>query len=64
MRVRFRARFGAAVTHDVMVPIAAVLGIYARETGQGMIFSRRTPPPPTATNCADRGSRLAARNPK
>ena len=33
--VRFRARFGAA-TYDVSVPIAAVLGIYARETGQGM----------------------------
>ncbi|MDY6948750.1 MAG: ClpXP protease specificity-enhancing factor [Pseudomonadota bacterium] len=47
--VRFRARFGAA-THDVMVPIIAVLGIYARETGQGMIFSEADapPPPPTA----------------
>jgi stringent starvation protein B len=44
--VRFRARFGA-VTHDVMVPIAAVLGIYARETGQGMIFSDADAPPPT-----------------
>ena len=43
--VRFRARFGA-VTHDVMVPIAAVLGIYARETGQGMIFSDAHAPPP------------------
>jgi stringent starvation protein B len=36
--VRFHARFGS-VTHDVMVPVQAVLGIYARETGQGMIFS-------------------------
>ena len=44
--VRFRARFGA-VTHDVMVPIIAVLGIYARETGQGMIFSEADAPPPT-----------------
>jgi stringent starvation protein B len=44
--VRFRARFGA-VTHDVLVPIAAVLGIYARETGQGMIFSEADAPPPT-----------------
>ena len=51
--VRFRARFGAA-TYDVSVPIAAVLGIYARETGQGMIFSEAdspapppTPPPPS-----------------
>src|SRR5690349_3196063 len=46
--VRFRARFGAA-TYDVSVPIAAVLGIYARETGQGMIFSESdTPSPPPA----------------
>ena len=46
--VRFRARFGAA-TYDVSVPIAAVLGIYARETGQGMIFSESdSPSPPPA----------------
>jgi stringent starvation protein B len=45
--VRFRARFGAA-TYDVSVPVGAVLGIYARETGQGMIFSEAdAPPPPT-----------------
>jgi stringent starvation protein B len=43
--VRFRARFGA-VTYDVNVPIAAVLGVYARETGQGMIFSEADAPPP------------------
>ena len=30
----------------LMVPIAAVLGIYARETGQGMIFSEADAPPP------------------
>jgi len=33
--VRFTARFGG-VSHPVVVPIAAVLAIYARETGQGM----------------------------
>ena len=43
--VRFRARFGAT-TYDVSVPIGAVLGIYARETGQGMIFSDADAPPP------------------
>jgi stringent starvation protein B len=46
--VRFRARFGAA-TYDVSVPIAAVLGIYARETGQGMIFSEADTPSPPPT---------------
>ncbi len=43
--VRFRARFGG-VTHDISVPIGAVLGIYARETGQGMIFSDADAPQP------------------
>ena len=43
--VRFKARFGPG-THEVSVPIGAVLGIYARETGQGMIFSEADAPPP------------------
>jgi stringent starvation protein B len=34
----FRARF-SGVPFDVWAPMRAVLGIYARETGQGMIFS-------------------------
>ena len=33
--VTFTARFGG-VSHPVVVPISAVLAIYARETGQGM----------------------------
>lgn len=33
--VRFSARFGG-VSQSVLVPIPAVLAIYARETGQGM----------------------------
>ena|SRR5712671_666868 len=44
--VRFRARFGAT-THDVIVPVLAILGIYARETGQGMIFSENEGPTPS-----------------
>jgi stringent starvation protein B len=36
--VSFNARFGG-VAQVVHVPIDAVLGIYARETGQGMVFS-------------------------
>ena len=45
--VSFRARF-SGVPFDVWVPIGAVLGIYAKETGQGMIFSHGTdhPEPP------------------
>ncbi len=37
--VSFRARF-SGVAFDVWVPMQSVLGIYARETGQGMIFSQ------------------------
>ncbi len=35
--VSFEARFGG-VGFAVLVPVRAILGIYARETGQGMIF--------------------------
>ena len=35
--ITFNARFGGAPM-DVMVPPEAVLGIYARENGQGMLF--------------------------
>ena len=37
----FDARFGQASRH-LDIPILAILGIYARETGQGMIFSAET----------------------
>lgn len=36
--VSFRARFSGK-PFDVSVPVSSVLGIYARETGQGMVFS-------------------------
>jgi stringent starvation protein B len=35
--VRFDARFGG-VPRTVRVPLAAVLGVYARETGEGLVF--------------------------
>ena len=42
----FEARFGG-VAQQLSIPVAAVLGIYARETGQGMLFGDgETPPPP------------------
>ena len=43
--LRFRGRFGG-VTTDVVAPIGAVLGIYARENGQGMVFEAERPEPP------------------
>lgn len=46
--VSFNGRFGGVAT-DIYVPVAAVIGIYARENGQGMVFdaeevSDDTPP--------------------
>ena len=35
--VKFEGRFGG-VPHTLFVPIGAILGIYARENGQGMVF--------------------------
>ena len=45
--VTFEARFGG-VAQQLTVPVMAILGIYARETGQGMLFGdENTAPPPT-----------------
>jgi stringent starvation protein B len=43
--VTFEARFNG-VAQQLAVPVAAVLGIYARETGQGMLFSDEDATPP------------------
>jgi stringent starvation protein B len=43
--VFFNGRFGGIAT-DVHVPIASVIGIYARENGQGMVFDHEESPLP------------------
>ena len=44
--VEFNGRFGG-IPKRVMVPIKYILGIYAKENGQGMIFeSDELPDPP------------------
>jgi stringent starvation protein B len=43
--VAFSARFGG-VPVGIHVPMHAVLGIYARENGQGMMFEPESPPDP------------------
>ncbi len=40
--VSFEGRFGG-VSHTLFVPIGAILGIYARENGQGMVFDLEAP---------------------
>ena len=37
-QINFEARF-AGTPHNLIVPVAAVLGIYAKESGEGLIFS-------------------------
>jgi stringent starvation protein B len=44
--IRFRGRFGG-IAIDILVPLGAVLGIYARENGQGMVFEPEAPRPPS-----------------
>jgi stringent starvation protein B len=54
--IEFDARF-AGVIHHVRFPVGAVLGIYARETGEGMVFSEQDlgPEPPTRPTPAEEG---------
>ena len=40
--VSFEGRFGG-VAHSLYVPTGAILGIYARENGQGMVFELEPP---------------------
>ncbi len=57
--IEFAARFGG-VPQQVRVPVGAVLGIYARETGQGMLFQDEgdaPPTPPATPSPEDSGSR-------
>lgn len=42
--ISFEGRFGG-VAHSLYVPAAAVLAIYARENGQGMVFDLEPPVP-------------------
>ena len=54
--VEFDARF-AGVIHHLRFPMSAVLGIYARETGEGMVFSEQDlgPEPPSRPKTAEEG---------
>lgn len=51
--ISFNARFGGIPT-DVYVPCYAILGIYARENGQGMMFENdQNEPEPTDSGSSD-----------
>lgn len=40
-------RFGGS-PFDLIVPVEAVIGIFAKETGQGLVFQGGEPPPPAS----------------
>lgn len=42
--VSFEGRFGG-VAHELYVPSTAIMAIYARENGQGMVFEAEPTPP-------------------
>lgn len=41
----FRGRFGGVPT-DIVAPVGSILGIYAKENGQGMVFDSDESPQP------------------
>jgi stringent starvation protein B len=66
--VSFEARFGG-VGFSVLVPVRAILGIYARETGQGMIFPEGDADPdptdgPPAASPTTTAASTASKRPK
>lgn len=46
-------RFGG-VAHDIVVPVAAVIGIFARENGEGLAFEARESLPPSPDGGGER----------
>ena len=58
--VAFEARFNG-VPRSINVPISAVLGVYAKENGQGMIFSDEPGEPPPETPPEDSGPKAGSK---
>ena len=56
--IEFKARF-AGSAREIMVPIARVIAIYARENGQGMAFPLSTPASPMSQLALDTASRFS-----
>lgn len=52
--VQFNGRFGG-MPMDIYVPMTAVMGIYAKENGQGMIFDMDAEPQPEPPSPNDSG---------
>ncbi|MCR9186376.1 MAG: ClpXP protease specificity-enhancing factor [Halieaceae bacterium] len=52
--ISFNGRFGGTPT-DILLPVGAVIGIYARENGQGMVFEAEESPEPPDDPSGDDG---------
>lgn len=67
--IEFDARF-SGVTHHVRFPVSSVMGIYARETREGMVFSEQDlgppgpPVPPAGPAAAEEGGSGGSRRPQ
>lgn len=53
--VTFSARFGGQA-ESILVPVAAILAVYSRENGQGMMFSDDDQPDDSSGKSSDDGS--------
>ncbi len=59
--VSFSARFGG-VPREIMVPVSNVMGIFAQENGQGLMFAdEESPPQPPEDNYPEPGSDSAGK---
>lgn len=61
-QLSFSARF-SGITHQIFVPVMAILAIYARENGQGMVFGHEAgapdpddPKPPKTTSTENKSA--------
>ena len=61
--MRFNARF-AGIPMDVYAPLSALLGIYAKENGQGMMFDTGQNPSPDPSEDPPRGPKLVTKHKK
>ena len=62
--VTCNGRFGGA-PFDLIVPVEAVIGIFAKETGQGLVFQGGdTQQPPPSSNEGEEGSKPKSRKPQ
>ena len=60
--IGFSARFGGT-PRQIIVPVHCVLAIYARENGQGMMFTEEDQPPPPMPDKGDEALSVTPRRP-